>query len=111
MLRLAVGGSTVYRTDDYDAKSPFYYLADGESEWVEMSHGNDGCFGKDQSSEMKGKVGYLALPIEYFRNGGAKLKQGELVTGIYLYCDVTSGTGEKFYIDEIWLVEDYTQFQ
>ncbi len=105
---LSIDGTAPYRTDDYDKNSPFYFLADGEEQWVEMSHGNDGCFGTQQGSSVKGKVGYLALPIQYFRQVSKEMTSNTLITGIYFYCDVNSGVNEAFYIDNIQLVEDYT---
>ncbi len=100
--------ATVYRTDDYDRNSPLYYLAEGESEWKEMSHGSDGCFGTAQNSSMIDKCGYIAVPVEYFRAGGAKMNENTLVTGIYMYLDVNAGAGQPFYLDNFMLVEDYT---
>ena len=99
----------LYRTDDYDTNSPFYYLADGTSEWVQMSHGNDGCFGTAQNSSMIGKSGYLALPTEYFRNGSTVITSDTAIESIYFYCDVNSGTGTPFYFDDINFVENYEQ--
>ena len=103
------GASSPYRTDDHDLKSPFYYLADGTSEWVELSHGTDGCFGNGDngSQAMKGKKGYLALPIEYFKESSRTMNADTLVTGVYMYADVNSGAGSPFYLDNIYIVEDY----
>ena len=38
---------------------PHYYLADGAAEWIELSHGGDGCFGVGDggSQGMMGKKG------------------------------------------------------
>ncbi|MBO5261694.1 MAG: metallophosphoesterase family protein [Clostridia bacterium] len=104
---LSSNGTVPYRTDDYDSNSPFYYLAQGESEWTQISHGNDGCFGTAQSSSMIGKCGYLALPVEYFHYGSRIVDENTLVTGIYFYCDVNNGAGKPFYFDKIQLVENY----
>ena len=30
-----------------------------------------------------------------------------LVTGVYMYADVNSGVGSPFYLDNIYIVEDY----
>ncbi|MBO5261693.1 MAG: hypothetical protein J6B45_01470 [Clostridia bacterium] len=104
-------GSTNYRTDDY-GKSPFYYLADGETEWVELMHGGDGCFGSGDGISMMGKKGYFAFPIEYFTKGSAKLTEDTLITGIYFYGDVNNGYQNKeFYFDNIIFAEDYTKFE
>ena len=102
------GVASPYRTDDFDTKTPFYYLADGESQWTEMSHGNDGCFGNAQGSSVIGKRGYFAFPVENFRSGSASLNSNTLVTGVYLYLDVNTGVGQPIYLDNITLVEDYT---
>ena len=104
---ISSNGTHPYRTDDYDRNSPFYYLADGANEWVEMSHGDDGCFGTNQGSSVKGKKGYFAFPTEYFSYGGSLANESVLVTGIYFYCDVNTGTGKEFYFDSFMLVEDY----
>ncbi len=103
------GTSSPFRTDDHDIRSPFYYLADGASEWVELSHGGDGCFGTGDggSQSMNGKKGYLALPTQYFKEGSRTMTSDTLVTGVYMYADVNSGAGTPFYLDNILLVQDY----
>jgi hypothetical protein len=100
------GGENAYRTDDYDQNSPFYYLADGSSEWVTYSHGNDGCFGTEQSSSVLNYKGYFAIPIEYFRQDKLSMNENTLVTGFYMYADVSSEV-KTFYLDDIMLAEDY----
>ena len=101
----------VYRTDDTDTKTPFYYLADGSDSWVELSHGNDGCFGSGDSGSqsMKDKKGYFAIPIEYMSNRGTKLNKNSLVTGLYMYLDISSNTYANipFYIDNVIFTENY----
>ena len=104
--------NVIYRTDDKDIPTPFYYLADdGTGEWVELSHGKDGCFGTgDQGSQaMLGKKGYFAMPVEYFLNGSASLNENSLITGFYIYADIkdSSYANVPFYFDNIMLVEDY----
>lgn len=108
---LSTEGTKPYRTDDYDKNSPFYYLADGSDEWVTMSHGGDGCFGVAQGSNMLGKKGYFALPVEYFRMGSLAMNENTLITGIYLYADIANNSyaNVPFYLDNFMLVEDYTQ--
>ncbi|MBO5378887.1 MAG: metallophosphoesterase [Clostridia bacterium] len=103
------GNSCPYRTDDHDSRSSFYYLADGTSEWVTLSHGGDGCFGTGDSGSqgMKGKKGYLALPIEYFKEGSKVMNSETLVTGLYMYADVNDGAGKPYYLDNVMLVTDY----
>jgi hypothetical protein len=103
------GTASPYRTDDHDTATPFYYLADGTSEWVTLSHGADGCFGDgDRGSQaMNGTKGYLALPVEYFKEGSRQMTENTLITGIYMYADVNSGHNAPYYLDNIILVEDY----
>ncbi len=99
-----LSGSTVYRTDDYDRDTPFYYLADGSDMWQTMYHGNDGCFGREQKGSVNGLKGYLALPVEYFKG----ITSQTTVTGIYFYGDVTTGyANQPFYFDNFRLVGDY----
>ena len=106
---LSVEGSSAYRTDDHDANSPFYYLADGSSEWVELSHGGDGCFGSAQGSSVLGLKGYFAMPVEYMKMGSQTMNSDTLVTGFYMYADIkdSSYEGVPFYIDNVMLVGDY----
>ena len=106
-----------YRTDQY-----FWYLAEGSDKWVRFTHGNDGCFGDDQGSDVKGFRGWLAFPVKDFvyraGTGSAAEAAGssyhsKTVRGVYLFWDYSdrgSYTGNKFYIDEISIVEDYTSF-
>lgn len=103
------GTANPYRTDDHDTATPFYYLADGSSEWATLSHGADGCFGDgDRGSQaMKGTKGYLALPVEYFKEGSRQLTKNSLIVGIYMYADVNAGHNTPYYLDNIMLVEDY----
>lgn len=106
------GSSGPYRTDDHDVKSPFYYLADGTQDWVELSHGTDGCFGTGDSGSqaMNGKKGYLAMPIEYFKQGSKAMTSDTLITGVYMYADVNNGHNTPFYLDNIYIVEDYKSY-
>ena len=104
-----------YRTDDKDTPTPLYYLADGSSEWVELSHGKDGCFGTGDSGSqsMKGKKGYFAMPIQYFLKGSSALNSNSLVSGFYFYADIESNNYKDipFYFDNIMLVENYLDIQ
>jgi len=107
-----VGGP--YRTDDADFKTPLYYLADGGTEWVELSHGGDGCFGVGDggSQAMMGKKGYFAIPTQNLRNGSNPLTKDSLIAGFYFYGSLNSGSSYNvpFYFDDIRLVEDYRTF-
>ncbi len=106
---LSTLGASAYRTDDHDSPSPFYYLADGSNEWVEMSHGNDGCFGADQGSAVHGLKGYFAMPIEYMKQSSQTMNGDTLVTGFYMYADIKNAdyANQPFYIDNIMLATDY----
>lgn len=99
-----------YRTDDDDGTSPpYYYLADGESQWQELKHGWDGCFGTGDGGGVKGKRGYFAFRIEDLLQGGRKMTENTLITGFYMYISTNGGySNTPFYIDDIQLVEDYT---
>ena len=103
------GTASAYRTDDHDQNSPFYYLEDGSSEWVEMSHGRDGCFGASEGSAVYGLKGYFAMPIEYMKMGSKTMNSETLVTGFYMYADLkdSSYANVPFYIDNIMLATDY----
>ena len=101
----------IYRTDDADYKTSFYYMADGTNTWQTLSHGGDGCFGTGDSGSqaMKGKKGYFAFPIEYFLKGSKAMTADTAVVGLYYYASL-SGSGSlnvPFYFDDIQLVVDY----
>lgn len=100
-----------YRTDDNDGTSPkYYYLADGASEWQQLSHGWDGCFGQDDGGSVMGKKGYFAFPIADFRQGSNAPNENTLITGFYMYASLYWGEtylNKPFYIDNIMLVENY----
>jgi len=105
------GTNAAYRTDDKDTVSPLYYLADGTTEWVELKHGIDGCFGAGDSGSqaMKGKKGYFAIPLDNLLKGSAKLTAESPIVGLYFYGDLENDAyGNKpFYFDSIMLVTDY----
>ncbi len=104
--------STPFRTDDLDSPSPFYYLADGETTWKTMQHGNDGCFGQAENSSVKGLCGWFAFPLENMRKGSTAPTADTVITDIYFYYCLSSASmaGNRVYIDNIALVEDYTVF-
>ena len=108
---ISTEGTKPYRTDDHDRNSDFYYLAEGSDQWQTMSHGGDGCFGTAQSSSVIGKKGYFAFPIEYFKMGSLTMNENTLVTGIYLYADISSNdyANIPFCLDSFMLVDDYTK--
>ena len=98
-----------FRTDDYDKSTKFYYLADGSESWSQLTLGGDGCFGSGDGSSIKGKKGYFAFSLDYLRQQYTELTDDELITGFYLYADIldASYTDVPFYIDNIFLVDDY----
>ncbi len=110
---------SLFTTDEVDIDGmPFYYLADGSSDWVEMFHGGDGCFGDAQDSDVFGFKGYFAFPVADFwirdntnwnaLDAGTPANMAD-VQGVYLfwdYSDMLMG-GEKFTIDNIEFVDDY----
>ncbi len=121
---LVSSDGTLYTTDEGDGRTDqaFWYLPEGETEWKRYFHGTDGCFGSDQNSSVRGFKGWMAFPVKDFlcRTGtgsgqgrdGASYNESTTV-GIYFFWDYenSSYVGEKFYIDEIHIVEDYRVFE
>ena len=109
---LSSDGTIPYRTDDKDSNSPFYYLADGSKSWTLMSHGWDGCFGTEQNCSVKGLKGYFALPIANFQKGTTTMSSETLVTGIYIYADISSNdyANKSFYYGNFALTDDYLTY-
>ena len=108
---LSSNGTKPFMTDNDDGTNPpYYYLADGTDTWVALKHGGDGCFGSGDGSAIKGKRGYFAFRIEDFIYDGGAMGKGDLVTGLYMYLDISSASyaDVAFYIDNVMLVEDYT---
>ncbi len=105
------GVKSPYRTDDNDGTSPkFYFKADGSSTWSQLSHGDDGCFGRDQGASFLGKKGYFAFPIEDLQQGSNKMSEDSVVWGFYFYGSLWWGDAylnKPIYFDNILLVEDY----
>lgn len=109
------GYENPYRTDDNDGTSPkLYYLPDGETEWIELSHGKDGCFGRDEGGNVIGYKGYFAFPIEDFRQGAKQMNEDTLVTGFYFYGSLWKSEeylNVPFYIDNVILCKDFTELE
>lgn len=113
--------SCLFSTDEVDGawECEFYYLAEGSSEWVTMTHGDDGCFGDAQGSDVFGYKGWFAFPLKDFTiRENANWEALDPLTpcdpadiaGVYLfwdYSDVSTTPGSVFYIDHIEFVEDY----
>ncbi len=106
---LSTEGVDSYRADDDDGtKPPYYYLADGATEWQSLNHGGDGCFGAGDGGGVKGKRGYFAFKIEDLLQSGRQMNENTLVTGFYMYLSTNGGyANTPFYVDDIMLVEDY----
>jgi len=111
---LATDGNVTqaYRTDDKAgaADLPFYYLADGATDWEVFDHGNDECFGSAQDSSIKGKKGYFAFPVADFVMGEqakTPLTSDSNITGVYLFANTDVNHGIAFYLDDIQLIDDY----
>ena len=108
------GTKSPYRTDDKNSGTKFYYLADGSSQWVQLSHGWDGCFGTGDggSQGMKGKKGYFAFSVDDLYQGSKAITEDTLVSGFYFYGSLSDEAwiNQPFYIDDIRLVENYTEF-
>ena len=111
---LATDGNTAqaYRTDDKAgvADLPFYYLADGATDWEVLDHGNDECFGSAQDSSIKGKKGYFAFPVADFVMGEqakTPLTSDSNITGVYIFANTDVYPEVAFYIDDIQLIDDY----
>lgn len=104
-----------YRTDDADYITPFYYLADGATEWVTLHNGKDGCFGVGDtgSQAMKGKKGYFAIPVANLKKGSETLTGNSLIAGFYFYGSLNDNAygNVPFYLDSIMLVNDYKNFK
>ncbi|MBQ8333716.1 MAG: hypothetical protein IJX93_08085 [Clostridia bacterium] len=113
---VVVNGKTVlpYNTDEKDTPSPFWYLADGSTEWKRMSHGNDGCFGQQQDSSVKGFKGWFAFPVENMLERGSldALAEDSYITHVYLYWCLSAANMKNncVYIDNISFVKDYKVF-
>ena len=110
------GFTAAYRTDDTDSITPFYYLADGATEWVELKNGTDGCFGAGDSGSQAiiGKKGYFAFPIVNMRMGSTAPGASTAITGIYFYASLNNNATYSdipFYLDDFRLVADYTAFK
>lgn len=105
---------SAYCTDNLDAVSDFWYLAEDSDTWVKMHFGSDGCFGAAQNSSVKGFKGWFAFPLENMLkfSTNAKLKSDSIITGVYFYgcLNEKKMAGEHIYIDDICLTKDYTVF-
>ncbi|MBQ6043333.1 MAG: metallophosphoesterase [Clostridia bacterium] len=107
-----------YRTDQY-----FWYMAEGTDKWERYTHGNDGCFGDQQGSDVHGFKGWLAFPVSDFKyraGTGVRVESvnnayhSNTVRGVYMFWDYSEGgkyDGNRFYLDEIAIVKDYTVFE
>jgi hypothetical protein len=118
---VADSNGCLFTTDEVDGawECEFYYLAEGSDEWVTMTHGDDGCFGDAQDSDVYGFKGWFAFPLKDFTirsNANWEALDPDTpcdpsdIAGVYLfwdYSDITTDIGSVFYIDHIEFVEDY----
>lgn len=113
--------SCLFSTDEVEDAwiCEFYYLAEGSNEWITMTHGDDGCFGDAQESDVYGFKGWFAFPIKDFviRENANWEAYDPLtpcdpsdIAGIYFfwdYSEVSTEIGSIFYLDHIEFVADY----
>ena len=100
-----------YNADNLGEVTTFYALAEGDTEWQEMSTGTDGCFGMDQNSPMAGFKGWLAFPLENIITEDTEqaAPADAVIKTFYIYHNIKDRTmlNQPFYIDDIELVVDY----
>ena len=103
--------SDPYVMSPQNKKLPFYFLEEGANKWITMYHDEDGYFGADALSSVKGFRGWFAFPIEGMQKQGSgdTLAPDSNLTAVYLYCSMSDKAmiGNYFYIDDIVLTEDY----
>ncbi len=77
-----------------------------------MQHGDDGCFGQAQDSSVRGFCGWFAFPLENMLQGSDAPDADTVITDIYFYYCLSSASmaGNRVYLDNISLTEDYTVF-
>lgn len=106
----------LYRTDERDGVADLKFFIQDGSDWKEMLHGDDGCFGTAQSSSVKDYKGYMAFPISDFVSWDSSDlpfdTATQKVTGVYFYFDYDSGdySDKAFYFDDIAFTSDYEVF-
>lgn len=117
--------NNLYTTDEENANAaewPFYYCPDGGTAWETYLHGGDGCFGDAQDSDVAGFKGWFAFPVSDFvirenanwdalePNTPAPMNDVKCAYLFWDYSEYLTG-GDKFYIDQIEFVTDYTVFE
>lgn len=117
--------NNLFTTDEENGNAtewPFYYCPDGGTAWETYLHGGDGCFGDAQDSDVAGFKGWFAFPVSDFvirsnanfdvldANTPAPMNDVKSVYLFWNYSDYLTG-GDKFYIDNIEFVADYTVFE
>ncbi len=106
------GISLPFSTDFTNTPTPFYYLADGETEWQELSLGDDGLFGVEEANSqgINDLKGYFAFSLEIICQDLVPITEDTLITGIYFMGSVKNNLkfiDKPFYIGEFQLVTDY----
>ena len=117
--------NNLYSTDEENANAaewPFYYCPEGATAWETFYHGDDGCFGDAQDSDVAGFKGWFAFPVSDFvirsnanwdaleANTPAPMNDVKCVYLFWDYAEYLTG-GDKFYLDNIEFVTDYTVFE
>ena len=117
------GTYSLFTTDEVDAAwdCVFYYSEDGAN-WTEMLHGDDGCFGDAQASNVLGLKGWFAFPVANFTirsSANWELYEDKTpatvndVVGVYMFWDYSDGgvySDVPFILDNLEFVADYTVF-
>lgn len=117
--------NNLFTTDEENGNAtewPFYYIPEGGTAWETYLHGGDGCFGDAQDSDVAGFKGWFAFPVSDFvirsnanwdafePNTPAPMNDVKCVYLFWDYAENLTG-GDKFYIDHIEFVTDYTVFE
>ncbi|MBQ8571157.1 MAG: metallophosphoesterase [Kiritimatiellae bacterium] len=89
----------------------FYYKAEGSTEWKEMTHGDDSCFGAHQGSSVNGFKGWFAFPIADMRvkdDDSMVPTPKTPIYGAYFYIGPLSQNmaNNPIYIDHIYFDKD-----
>ena len=99
----SLGGSVTY-----------YYLADGSDTWITLTADQNGYIGADAGVSLEGLCGWFAVELDdlyqpYFKK---MLTSTDCVTDMFIFFTPANETvtNQYIYIDDVSLVENYTQF-
>ena len=106
------GDSLPFSTLYSNSPVTFYYLPDGETEWQELSLGDNGYFGVEEANSqgVNGLKGYFAFSLDTISQDLVPLTSDTVITGIYFKGSVKNNLkfiDKPFYICEFQLVTDY----